>query len=101
MIEIRDAYARPGTVCSRFSVSGMPSMSRLHVCVDLSLDLPEILIEIGLIAGCKLFTGVPGSKKCTVDPEYSIYSLFFIFMRYVEYAVSIVLGVCLFMIVVL
>ena len=35
-------------------------MSRLHVCVDLSLDPSEILIEIGFFSGCTFFTGVPG-----------------------------------------
>ena len=51
LIKIRDACHRPGIVCSRFSVYGIPSMSRLHVYVDLSLDPSGRLIDIGLITG--------------------------------------------------
>ena len=50
LIEIRYECASPGNMCERFAVSGIPSMSRLHVCVDLSLDPSGRLIKIGLIA---------------------------------------------------
>ena len=40
----------------------MTEMSRLHVCVELSFDPSGILMEIDLLAGCKLFTGVTGRK---------------------------------------
>ena len=73
----------------------MPSMSRSHVCVELSLDFPGRLIYIGLISGCKLFTGVPGRKTFPVAPASDISSLFFVFISIVEYAVSIALGVLL------
>ena len=80
LIEIRYACARPGTVCAIFACSGMPSMSRSHVCVDLSLYPSEIFIEIGLIAGFKLFTSIPGRTKFPVAPASSIASLFVIFV---------------------
>ena len=38
------------------------------MCVDLILDLSGILIEIGLIAGCKLFTGVTGGAIGNFSP---------------------------------
>ena len=83
-----------------FSVSGMISMSRLHVYIDPILDPSRRLIEISFIAGCKLFTGVPSRKKCPIYPASTIASLFFIFMINVEYSVSILLGIWLLMIVV-
>ena len=43
-------------------------MSRLHVCVELCLDPSDILMEICLLDGCTLFTGVPGRTKCLVAP---------------------------------
>ena len=52
LIDTRDVWMRPGTISARFSFSGMTEMYRLHVCVDLSLDLSGILMEIGLLAGC-------------------------------------------------
>ena len=51
LIEIRDECDRPGTICARFDLSGMPSMYRSHVYVDLILDPSGRLIEIGLISG--------------------------------------------------
>ena len=101
LIEIRDACARTGTICESFSVSRVTSMSRLHVCVDLSLDISGELIEIVLISGCKLFTGVPGKTKFPVAPASDIASLFVIFVVDVEYVVSILLGIWLLMIVIL
>ena len=38
-------------MCKSFDVSEMPSMSRLHGCVELSLYPSWILIKIGLISG--------------------------------------------------
>ena len=76
LIEIRYAFARPGTICEIFAYSGILVMSRSHVYVNLSLDPSGIFIEIGLIAGCRLFTGVPGRTKCPVAPASVIASLF-------------------------
>ena len=89
LIDIRDACARPGTVCAIFDVSGMPSMSRLHLCVDLSFDLSGILIVIGFLAHCTLFTGVPGRKKCPVAPASTVASLLVILVIDVEYDISV------------
>ena len=74
LIEMRDACVRPGTIFTSFACYGMPSMSRSHLCVDLSLDLSGILIVIGFLAHCTLFTGVPGRIKCPVSPASSITS---------------------------
>ena len=92
-IDIRDVCDSPGTVCASFAVSGMPSMSRLHVCVDLSLDPYVILIVICLLAGCIFFTGVTGRENFSVSPESAMASLLFILMIDVEYAVSVFLFV--------
>ena len=101
LIEMRDACVRPGTICPSFACYGMPSMSRSHLCVDLSLDPSGRLIEIGLSAGCKFFTGVPGRKTFPVAPTSSIASLCVILISDVEYAVSVILGVRFLMIIVL
>ena len=71
------------------------------MCVDISLDPSGRLIKIGFIAGFKLFTGVHVRTKCPFAPASDIASVFFIFHTDVEYAVYIVLGVRLFIIVVL
>ena len=80
LIDIMDAWARPGTMCSRFAFSGIPAMSMLHVCVDLSLDPSMRLTEIYLLAGCTFFTGVPGRKKCPVDSASTMASCLIIFI---------------------
>ena len=72
MIDISDECERSGTMCTSFYFSGMPSMSKLHMCVDLILDPSGILILIGLSAGCKLFTVVPGRKKWPLAPASAI-----------------------------
>ena len=51
LIEIRYVCSRPGTMFASFAISDIPSMSRLHVYVDLSLDPSGRLIDIGLITG--------------------------------------------------
>ena len=68
LIDIRDVWTRPGNMWAGFAFHGMPSMSRLHVCVELCLDPSDILMEICLLDGCTLFTGVPGRTKCLVAP---------------------------------
>ena len=87
-------------MCASVAVSGMPSIYRFHVCVDLSLDLYGRLIQIGFIDGCKFFNGVSGRTKCPVAPASAISFLFFIFVIDVEYDVSVLLGVQLLMIVI-
>ena len=52
IFDIRDVCARPETICASFSCSGMPLMSRSHVCVELSLNLSGRSVDIGLISGC-------------------------------------------------
>ena len=100
-IDIRDAWARTGTMWESFAFSGVPSISRLYVCVDLSFDLSGILIVIGLIAGCTLFTGVTGRTKCLVAPASAMASCFVILIIGVWYAVFVFLFFRLLMIVVL
>ena len=69
LIDIIDAWESPRMIWSQLFFSGIPVMSRLHGCVDLSFDLSGILMEIGLLDVCTLLTGVPGRKKCPVSPE--------------------------------
>ena len=76
---------------ARFAFSGMPKMYRLHVCVDLSLYLSRRFMDIGLLSGCTLCTGVPGTKKFPVAPASAMASCLVIFIIYVDYAVSIYL----------
>ena len=52
LVGIRALCVRSGNICASFASSGMLSMSRSHVCVDLSLDTSGMLVEIGLTAGC-------------------------------------------------
>ena len=78
-------------MCARFSFSGMPAMSRLHVCVDLCFDLSIILMDIGLLDVCTLFTGVPGRTKFLVAPVSDMASCLNICIIDVDYAVSICL----------
>ena len=75
-------------------------MSSSHMCVEMILYPCGRLIKIGLVSGCKTFTGVPGRTKCPVAPASAIASLFVIFSSDVGYAASIVLGVYLLMVVV-
>ena len=101
LIDISFSWAGPGTMCARFALSGMTAMSSLHICVDLSCDLSGILMEIGFLAGCKLFTGVPGSMKIPVAPVSVLEFCLDICIIDVEYAISICLLVILLMMIVL
>ena len=80
LMDIRHACARPRTICASFAVSGMPSMSRLHVCVDLSLGLSGRLIVICFLSGFIFFTGCSVSKKCLVTPASAMASLLVFFI---------------------
>ena len=76
LIDIIDVWARPGTMCARCSLSGMPAISRLHVCVDLSFYLSGILMDIGLLYGYIFFSVVPFRKKIPVAPVSAMSFLF-------------------------
>ena len=78
LIDIRDVWARPGTMWAHFVSSGMPSMSRLHVCLYLSSDLSGRLMDICLLAYFTLFTVFPGRKKYPVFPASAMASCFVI-----------------------
>ena len=101
LIDIMYAWERPWMIWARFYFSGIPAMSRLHVCVDLSFDLSGILMEIGLLDGCKLISGFYGRTKCPVSTASDMDSCLFIFIIDVVYDVSICLLVQLLMIIVL
>ena len=75
-------------------------MSRLHVCVDLSLDPSGRLIVIGLLDCCTFFTIVPGRKTFPVTPASDMAYLLVLLMINVEYAVSIFLFYRLLMILI-
>ena len=80
LIDIRDVWARPGTMWTRFAFSGMPEIYRLRVCVDLIFDISGRFMEIGLLDGCTLFPGFPGRKFSNI-PCIS-YGLLFGYMYY-------------------
>ena len=86
---------------ARFYLSGMPAMSRLHMCVDLSVDLSGRLTEIGFIAGCTFFTGVLGRTKYPVAPESDMASFLAICIIDIDYAFFICSLVRLLIIIVL
>ena len=77
--------------CAHFDFSGMPEMSRLHVCVDLSFYPHGILMGIGLIACCTFSTGAPGRTKCPVAPVSAMDSCLDICITDAEYSLSIYL----------
>ena len=56
LIDIMDAWSRPGTMLARLAFSGMPEIYRLHVCLDLIFDPSGRLTEIGFLAGFIFFT---------------------------------------------
>ena len=101
LIDIMYAWERTGNMCERFSLSGMPAMSRLHVCVDISFYPSGRLMGLGFLAGCKFFTGVTGRKKCPVALVSSMASCLDICIIDVEYSVSICLLVWFLMMIVL
>ena len=101
LVDISDVWAMPGTICACFSFSGMPAVSRLHLCVDLSFDLSGTLMEMGLLAGCTFFTGFPGRTTYLVAPLSAMASCLDIYTTDVEYAVSIFLLVWLLTMIVL
>ena len=49
---------RAGNIWARFAFYEIRSRSRLHVCVDLNLDISGRLMKISLLAGYIFFTGV-------------------------------------------
>ena len=100
LIDISDAWAKPGTMCSRVAFYGMSAMSRLHACVYLSFYSYGILMEIYFLSGCIFFTGVPGSTKCPVAPVSAMSYCLDICIIDVEYYVYIYLLVLLLMMIV-
>ena len=88
-------------MCAFLAFSGMPAIYRLHVCVDLSFYRSGRFMEIGLLAGCTFYTGVPGRNKCPVSQVSNMASCLDICITDVEYVVSTCLLVRLFMMIVL
>ena len=70
-------------IWERFSFSGMPVMSSLNVCVDLSFYPSDRLMEISLLAGCTFIPGVPGSTIFPVAPASAIAYYLVIYIIYV------------------
>lgn len=56
LMEIRDEWASPGTICARVADEGSPGMSRLHVWVDCSTAPFGSVTEMGLGSSCLLMT---------------------------------------------
>ena len=72
LVEIRDAWARPGMMCASVMCSGSHSMSRLQVWVNFMIFLFGSVMAIGLAARVIFTVGTPAIKKCPVAPEPEI-----------------------------
>ena len=69
LVEMRDACARPGTICASVICSGSHGISRLHVWVDLMILPLGSVMAIGLVAGLMFTDGAPAIRKWPVAPE--------------------------------
>ena len=68
LMEMRDVWARPGTMCAWRAAFGNVGVSRRHVWVDLiSFPSGKVIIR-GAVAALMSVTGAPGSRKWPVAP---------------------------------
>ena len=78
-MDIRDACAKPGTMCTSFVSFGSHGMSGLQVCVDVRQSPSGRFILRGFRASLTFVTGVPGRTKCPVAPASATAMSFAIF----------------------
>ena len=71
-VEMRDAWASPGTMCTLVTWCGSQGISMLHVCVDCIMSPFGNVILIGLTASSLLTIGVPLTRKWHVAPKSDI-----------------------------
>ena len=69
LVDMRDEWERPGTICDSVTVFGSHRISKLHVCVDC------IIFPLGSVISNEddvkflLTKGAPCTRKCPVAPE--------------------------------
>ena len=69
LVEMRDACARPGTICASVMWLGSHGILSLQVWVNL-MDFPfGSVMVIGLAAGRIFTAGAPATKKPPIAPE--------------------------------
>ena len=69
LVDMRDEWERPGTICASVTVLGSHGMSKLHVCVDCIIFPLESVIFNGDGVNFLLTTGAHCTRKCPVYPE--------------------------------
>ena len=72
LVEMRDACARLGTICTSVTCSGIHGMSRLQVWVDLMMSLFGSVTAIGLAPSVIFIARAPAIKKWLVTPKLEI-----------------------------
>ena len=68
-VDIREAFAIPGTMCASVIDGGNHGISRLHVWVDFSFVPLGMAMVMGRVAICLFTTGAPSMMKWLVAPE--------------------------------
>ena len=83
LVDMRDEWERPGTICASVTVFGIHGISKLHVCVDcIIFPLGSVLFN-GDAVDFLLTTGAPFTRKFPVAPEYEMaYWTSYIFSLY-------------------
>ena len=79
LMDISDAYARPGMMCASFASFGSHGMSSMQVCVDGRQYPSGRFILSGCRAILMFVTGVPGKTKWPVAPATATTIFFAIF----------------------
>ena len=69
LIDMRDEWERPVTICASGTVFVFHVMSKLHVCVDCIIFPLGGVIFNGDAVNFLLTTGAPCTRKCPVAPE--------------------------------
>ena len=70
LVDMRDEWDRPGTICASVTVFGIHGMSKLHVCVDCIIFPLGSVIFNGDDVIFLFTTGAPCTRKFPVAPEY-------------------------------
>ena len=72
LVDMRDEWEIPGTICASVNVFGSHGMSKLHVCVDFIIFPLGSVIFNGDTVNFLLTTGAPYTRKCPVVPEFEM-----------------------------
>ena len=68
LVEMRDAWVRPGTMCALVTWCGSHGILRLQVCVNWIVPSLGNVLVIGLAAFILFTTGTPLTGKCPLAP---------------------------------